>query len=725
MLLTARPLWCLVVSSSLLVSAPDLVSAQAPAGQAAERDVAQLWADFNHFTRIARPELAAAAGEALIERAEPEELLEAVERGTYRNWEATIELGKRTQGLSEVASAVEQRIQQARVGVARDPERIAADIELLPQGGRPYANAVARLRAAGQYAAPQMLQALSDPNRARLHPHVMSAMAAIGQPMAAPLARALPELPAVTQTQVAQVLAEIGYPFPALPYLRETIDNEQTDPTARRSLQTAFNLLVQRSDVPQNLPAAELYLVLGEGRYSQGSRGEAVPGYDASEGVGVVWEYGVRTGLVAVPVPGPVFADVLAMRAAQNALRLNPNLDQALSLYLMANLRRENRMPEGAEDPSYPQDMQPASFYAMLAGPARLHDVLARALRDMDGPLALDAIEALASTAGTDALIAREQAQQPLLRALSFPDRLVRFRAAEALANARPTEAFTGSDRVVPVITEAIRPAGTRYALVIASTQSRVNDLLATVGDLGFEAFGGVTLTDVSSELRARPAVDLMVVDVEAQRMGSLLQQTGRDYMLGAVPIVSVTSRDRQITLQETFGGERRLLSVVDTGDVQTLASAVEQAMATAGPQIDEAMADDLALTALSLLRDIALRGSVYRVAEAEAALVTALEDPRDDVVVGAAEVLAMINSARAQEAIARTALEIAGDLQVLLLNSLAESATHHGNLVSSQTSDRVLRLIQETDGDNALAAARAHGALSLPTQNAVRLIVR
>lgn len=727
MSLPARPLWCLVVSSSLLVVAPHVTLAQQANQQAQQQDPAQLWADFNHYTLIARPELAAAAAQALVERVEPSALLQAVESGTYRNWESTIERAKRVEGLAEAAGALEQKIQQARIAVARNPERIAADIQQLPETGRPYRNAVARLRAAGQYAAPQLLDALRSNENPRLHPYVMSAMVEIGQPLVAPLARALPELQPVTQGQIAQVLAEIGYPFPALPYLKQVLENEQTDPTARSTVQTAYDILLSRSDVPRGLSAADLFLILGEMRYEQATRGEQIQGYDTSEDAGVVWEFSERAGLVPVVVPGPVYGDILAMKAARNALRLNPNLDQALSLHLTANLRRENRLPEGAQDPSYGPDMEPASFYAMLAGPQRLHDVLARALRDRNAPLALDAIEALAKTAGTDALINRGQAQQPLLRALSFPDRLVRFRAAEALANARPQESFPGSDRVVPVITEAIRPGGVRYALVLASTQERLNDLLASVGDQGFEAFGGLSLQDAASETQERPAVDLIVVDIEPQRLGSLLQQTAGDYKLGTVPIVSVTNRDRQISIEEAFGDERRLTAIADTGDAQAIGSAIEEVMTTRSAGIDDALADELAVTALSLLRDIGIGsgGQVYQIAVAEPALITALNDNRDEVVVGAGQVLALIDSPRAQEALARVALETGGDLQIALLNSLGESATHHGNLLSEQLTDQLLQLVEKSDGDTALAAARAHGALTLPTQNAVQLIVR
>ena len=144
-------------------------------------------------------------------------------------------------------------------------------------------------------------------------------------------------------------------------------------------------------------------------------------GYDTATDRGVSWYYDPQLtvtgqpGLVPITVPGPVLGDVLAMQSARTALSLDPDLDAALSLYIMANLRRENRLPEGENDASYPASRRSPAFYAMAAGPRRLHDVLDIALTDSDADLALDAIAGLSATASLEAL-------QPLVRGLTYPD---------------------------------------------------------------------------------------------------------------------------------------------------------------------------------------------------------------------------------------------------------------------------------------------------------------
>jgi hypothetical protein len=700
----------------MLLAAPALAQNQDPA---------QLWADFNHYVRIARPDLAQAAASTLLQAVDNPTLLDIVEQSDYADdYDQTLDRGSRMEGLADVAAQLRQRIQTARIERSREPQRIEQDIALLAEGERPYRNAVARLTAAGQYAAPQMLATLQDPAKAQLHPYLITAMVGVGRPLVYPLSVALPQLPPATIRQVAQVLAEIGYPQP-LPYLKQILEDSAVDAQTRRVVQVAYEKLLQTASLTVDLTAADLYLLLGQANFHDETTGKEIAGFDAAQGVGVVWEYGPRIGLVPVPVPGQIYGDVRAMREAERGLRIRPDLDAALSLYLMANLRRENQLGPDEVDPSYSRDMKPAAFYAMLAGPLRLHDVLSQALADGDAQLALDAIDALAKTAGTDALINRDGVKQPLLSALAFPDRRVRFRAAQALANARPDAPFAGSDRVVPVLGEAVRQSELRYGLVIAPDQQILNELLATVGDLGYEAFGGLSLSDVAGEVNARPGVDLIVTSGNVDAIEQLLGRTKDDYKLGSVPVLAVVTPGQQIDLQERLGDERRLQSTV-AGDPEALAAAVEQITETmAGSALTAEQSTDFALTALALLGEIALNGQVYNVTDAQPAITAALNDPRQAVVAAAGMVLAVTPNAPAQQALADSALAYSGDVQLDLLASLADSATHFGNLLTDSQANKISALAESSEGDLAITAARAHGALTLPSSSAVQMIFK
>jgi len=717
-------------------------SANGQAQPAVDAELASQWADFNHYVLIARPELAKAAGESLLQ-ADPQALLDVVEAGDYSDYQDNLRRAENIDALSDVASRLRDTIQRARISRARDDQRITRNIELLDDGQRPFSNATERLAGAGQYAAPHLLATLQNQSKQDLHPYVMSSMVQIGRPLVYPLSEALPELDPVRMQQVAQVLAQIGYPLP-LPYMQQILEREDVDPTAKSAVQRAHDRLVERAKATRGRTAAQLFLRLARDQYDAGTEGDELPGYDAANKEGVVWEYHNEVGLVDVHVPAAIHGDVLAMRSAERALSLKRDFSPALSVHLMANLRRANNLPEGEQDPSYGSDMQPPEFYAMLAGPKRLHDVLAQALLDRDPTLALDAINALADTAGTEALVNLEAARQPLLDALTYPDRRVRFRAAHALAAARPRGGFPEAQRVVPVLSEAIRQTGEKHALVIAADQQTLNQRMADVSDLGYQVFGGLSLEDARSEIESRPGVDLLVIQKPAEAAASTFRSTEGHYKLGATPVLALAGPAEQYQLRELIGEDAARFSMTTppagedeqsgNGDDESasealqstpMAKAVEQVRsAYAGRELSAEESRQFALTALQTLEQIALASDVYQVQTALPTLIAALADDRPDVVKAAGGVLAVIDTAEAQQAIAQAALNGSGDLQLALLGSLADSATHHGNLLEARQAERAHEMVQANTGDLAIAAARAHGALSLPTERAVDMIL-
>ena len=74
----------------------------------------------------------------------------------------------------------------------------------------------------------------------------------------------------------------------------------------------------------------------------------------------------------------------------------------------------------------------------------------------------------------------------------------------------------------------------------------------------------------------------------------------------------------------------------------------------------------------------------------------------------------------------AEAALDQARSEQVTisLLDSLAESAMNFGNKLGQIQLDNLLELVRTSEAEIAHAAARAHGALTLPTSNVVEMLV-
>ncbi|MEM8738634.1 MAG: hypothetical protein AAGG38_09180 [Planctomycetota bacterium] len=688
---------------------------------AAAQDADQLWDDYTHYVQIARPELAAEAVSGLA-AVQPGTLLDAVEASRFPDPTRIFQRAAGMESIAQASAEIQDKIQQARLERSREPQRIANNIQRLNQGQRAYENATQRLKAAGQFAAPQMLATLLDPEQATLHPALIRSMQDIGRPMVAPLSAAVTELEPVAQGQVAQILAEIGYPQ-ALPALQQVVEADNTDPTARRIVQAAITTITRNTRAPENASAAELYLALGQGAYRTATEQPgALDTYDTETDSGVLWAYNPRLtvtgqpGLTPVIVPGPVAGDVVAMQAAEKALALDPDLDPALSLFVMANLRRENRLA-GAEDPSYPAERQAPGFYAMVAGPERLHDVLDRALNDNDAELALDAIAALSATASLDAL-------RPLVRGLGFPDRRVRFRSAQALAHAMPTESFESDFRVVPVLADAVRQTGAPMALVVTPDRDRRNTLVAAIANQGYQTLDAPLVAAASGLVANTPGVDLIVVQGDRATVNTAVTSSASNYKLAATPIVAFVDTNTQAYLSARYADNPRVFVALAQGD--NVAPAVSQAAAQySGATLSTNESTEFALSALDLLEEIAVTDTTFDINDGLAALIAGTLDARPQVAAAAGDVLSRIDAPDAQAALATAALSGTGETQIAHLIDLAESANDHGNLIAATMSDGILELVKTSTGELAVAAAQAHGALALPTRNAVDLILQ
>ena len=708
--------WLLSLAAMAAVLATAL-----PAPAQEQRSAEELWSDFNHYVLIARPELAAASGEALLQRTDPQQLLDVVEQGEYDNWRQTLEQAAGAEETQPVARQLESVIAEARLERAKNPERIRRNIERLAAGQQAYTNAITRLRAAGQAAIPSMLEVLTDGNQQRLRPYVTTALIAMGRPAVYPLSVALPHVDGPTQQRLARVLAEIGYPM-ALPFLKQAIESDQASDAAHEVLTRAFQVLAQGRDAELDNDAAELFRGLAADQYQAGTRGDLPGGYQVTPERGVVWRYNEAAGLVAVPVPRAIFSDVLTMQSARFALDLEPDSAVALRLWLMSNLRRGLRLPEGEVDPTYGDDRRPPSFYALLAGPEQLLSILNRAVSDHDAALALSALDNLDHTAATDALIVDGGAVAPMMRASSYPVRGVRFKAAAVLANARPDSRYLGADFVVPALAEAVRSDAGRYALVLAESEDRASRLAAALRDVGYVTASGTNLSDLRDAEVVKRGVDLILAELPAGRMEGLLDRLAGDLRLGATPIVAAVGPAERITLEERAQDTPRLTVIGQDLQTQALRDAIETVRAgVAGEQLDSQQAKERSLRALSLLRDVGVSGSgVYDLSLAESQLIAALADERDEVAVAAADVVAMLHSTAAQRALIEQALEAGGDRRVRMLDALADSATRIGNRLTASQTDELAQLIRDGEDPAALAAARAHGALQLPAQRAV-----
>jgi HEAT repeat protein len=695
-----------------------VLAAAAPvSGQESPR---QLLEDFVHYALIARPDLAAAKAQVLLEsgitNAEMADLIDE-DPALVERFDRAISWAQFVPQLEDIAADLALRIEKGRLDLARQSDRIERAIEMLVGTRREQLLARVRLEEAGEYALPALVRTITDGEDQQLKLACESMIREIGRQAVTPLCTALPHLDPVNQRIVCDVLGEIGWPH-AAPYLAERSQDESADKIVREAAARAF-----RRVGGVNGDLSTLYSNLGRQYFNQVNSLVAFP----FEPTNNVWSYDAFGGLEAQPVATAIYSEVMAMQLAAKALRLDPANRRALGLFVAANLKRENDLPSGESDPIYGESDYTPAFYATVFGTEVCLDVLGVAIDSLDTPLVRDAMVALAGTTGGGNLFPGGAGRQPLLEALQYPDRRVRYEAALILGQALPSQAFSGDYAVVGLLASAVRTGNRVFALVIAPDEEDRRVRGNQLEDLGFDIAGsGPGVVAVGAAIAEAIGIDLVLIkkssaDDARQTVADLRART----KTSATPVVVLADRVEFPDLKQNFATDAWVQVVPSNVIGEAFGASIDTLMERAsGGRLTEAESEAYAIDALSALRDIAISNSpVYDIGDAAPALIDAMETRSGGTLLLVADILAVIDSDDAQRTLFSAALAATGDEQIELLDRVAVSVKRYGDRTEPHHVDALLDLVKQASGELAEAAARIHGALNLPTDAALELI--
>ena len=621
--------------------------------------------------------------------------------------------------LEDTAAGLDRLYREGKLERARDPEEIKRNIELLKGKLRGRQLARERLIGAGEYAMPQLLQAFLQNQDLTLKARVQGVIIDMGRQAITPLTTSLPALDPERQEAVAEVLGLIPYRT-SLPALTELAQN-----TGSQEVRAAANRSIQRLGGDPSADVAGLHATLAETYYEERAELTSFPGEDHQ----LLWNYDPGLGLLITPIRTPVYHEAMAMQESAKALELRAE-DATLALWIASNYSREIDTPEGYENPAYGPDRRSAEYFGVGAGPSIAQVVLARALGDRDTPLAGRAIAAIEETAGRSLLVGGQAgASTPLVEALGYPNKRVQYEAALAIGRSQPTASFGGSQRVVPLLTSAVRDASSRYAVVLTGSDRESYDRYrALLEEWGFTvlppADNGVDQLD--GAIDETPGIDLVVADLSLDRTREQMERVRANPRLTATPALLLARPEHEAILRKQFDRDQTVMvRRGGIGEARLEAAVDELIEVAAGGVISESEAAGYAARALSVLRDLAVSGNdVLDVSDSASGLITVLGDVDGDVMLDVAEVLAHVPQARAQQALLDRVLEVE-DERVDLLSKLADSAKRFGNLLDDRRVRRVSELSRDDDPDVATAAVAVFGALGLPNQNLLPMLLK
>ena len=383
------------------------------------------------------------------------------------------------------------RVNDAAAREARDPARINRGIELL--GGSPVeqGQGLIRLREAGPYAVPALLEAIgsAEPGSAE-RSLLVGNLGRLDRRAVPPLIAALESPDAALAADVASVLGRLGDPR-AVPAL---VWKASRDGPARVEAEAAVRRLGgSRADALLSKPA-RLFLTEAR-RYLDGA-------YDFPEGRVEVWEW-VDGDVAPRSVPEAEAEALLGERDARRAAELMPDDREAAALLLTF------RVAEYARD----AELDPASLVAELddAGPEALANALTMAIRAGYDDAAVPLAAALGRS--SDPMILASGGSSPLVAALGAPDRRVQLAAAEAIVAFGPDRPFPGSSRVVPILARSLE-VGPAPKVVVASASTATTGLIAAgLASLGYDPVQAISASEAFALAVESAGVEALVVD--------------------------------------------------------------------------------------------------------------------------------------------------------------------------------------------------------------------
>jgi len=448
------------------------------------------WNDFLHYTVIGRFDLAAGFAQKIIE-SEPDPLvLLNLSEENPRGYAILVKVHADNPELAPLAAKILEIIEKGRFIRRSDAEIIQEEIKRLSSTVRGKYAAIERLRNAGEYAIPYMIDALSDQNRKAEFANITAALPEIGKGAVRPLTASLVMDDPIVKAEVIKALGKIGY-AESLGYLKFIAEKDSSE----QLRQLAVESISQIDSVSVKKTAAELFYELAENYYYKAE--SLRPPADVNFANIWFWNKNEKR-LVKEEVDKSYFHELMTMRCCEWSLRANPDFGDAISLWLASFFRIDGT---GIPYPKYfAQGHADAMTYATTSGPEYLHQALARAVKDKDVVVALGTVEALARNAGEKSLMYRFKTSQPLIDALTFDDRAVKFSAAIAIALAGPTEKFAESKLVAKNLAEIIsiapdanwpKETADAYAvracnamLKLAQTRNKVVDLSPALSSL-------------------------------------------------------------------------------------------------------------------------------------------------------------------------------------------------------------------------------------------------
>ena len=257
----------------------------------------------------------------------------------------------------------------------------------------------------------------------------------------------------------------------------------------------------------------------------------------------------------------------------------------------------------------------------------------------------------------------------PIVQALEHPDKRVRYAAARSLAAMRPSRPFFGADRVVRNLADAVGEAGIRVVLIVSDDADLANRLGARVRSAQYIPVLATSALECLTALKRSPGKDAILLDaglgrkdlarqdtdarkaeqellsridkithyqagdkdlaVEKRYARELFLRLQEDYRARSVPVLVIAGDEEVELVKKIYEGKRVADVLARSSDEARVKGALETLFQRDDPSLRDSkdLADDASLTACRALCGLQRNDPVFRVEDAEPALIRAFSD--------------------------------------------------------------------------------------------------
>lgn len=548
--------------------------------------------------------------------------------------------------------------------------------------------ATQELVAIGPLSVPHLVQRINDNRQDLLRVYSRIALTKMGYRAVVPLTEALNAADQAVVQSVAAILADIGDPR-ALPKLKQLEESADTPGTAKRVIANTIAAIRKKTGAGEGsaeVASADRLYFQEATRYF---RGDASVQDEVIANHALMWRWdeaaeGAKK-LSFQRVPRYAWNELMAEELAFDGLAHAPTYTAYLPL-LTATLaaqksevdQRQKLAAERTTPPSSPDESADAigerlTVVADLAdrvrmvGPAHAYRAIQQAivserydvaveimqlLRDRDLAQADTNLPTKAEGLGTD------KPGTVLVAALDHPDKMVRYQAAITLAALDPAVSYFNSEKVVPLLAEAVGEWGMRVVVVVDQDfrmRNAARDALQRQGYLVYTAQSGFELMQRLEEAPVKDAIiiagDLLPtlkdeyggpINVPEQRAETLVEKLAADPRAEGTPIfISLPENPSQAAkIQTAFDGKVAGFAAKPFNGV-ALKGAIETALDGANlPNVNRENAEDVSLRAASALASVNSSHTQYPIGMAADALIATLDARADAIRIAALDAL-------------------------------------------------------------------------------------